>query len=114
MLPVGGGVLQVFFFRWLRRMRWSPERPALQVTLPPTWLTAEVLETVRHSIAMLLIVGTGWLLIGLISVVDHFLDKRVALDISDNLIARGAFTTRSWSCAPSSRLSSESSGRAPC
>ena len=65
---------------------------AFRVTLPLADLTPEVLETVRHAAAMLLIVGTGWLLIASASVLDDFLDKRFVVDVADNLTARSVHT----------------------
>jgi small-conductance mechanosensitive channel len=65
---------------------------ALQSTLPLVRLTGEGLAIARHSIAMLLILGLGWLLIGLTSVLDEFLHRRFVLDIADNLTARRVHT----------------------
>lgn len=65
---------------------------AVRIFLPLAGLSEEVLETVHHSIAMLLILGAGWLLIALTSVFDEFLDRRFVLDIADNLTARRVHT----------------------
>jgi small-conductance mechanosensitive channel len=65
---------------------------ALRVTLPLAELSGGVLETIRHSIEMLMILGTGWVLIALTAVLDDFLDKRFVLDIADNLTARRVHT----------------------
>jgi len=65
---------------------------ALRISLPLARLSGEVLETVRHSMAVLLILGTGWLLIALTSVLDEFLNKHFVIDIADNLTARRVHT----------------------
>jgi small-conductance mechanosensitive channel len=65
---------------------------ALRISLPAAALSGARLEIVRHSLAMLLILTTGWLLIALTSVLDEFLNQRFVLDIRDNLTARRVHT----------------------
>jgi small-conductance mechanosensitive channel len=65
---------------------------ALRISLPAAELSGALLEIVRHSLAMLLILTTGWLLIALTSVLEEFLNERFVLDIRDNLTARRVHT----------------------
>ncbi|HEY5658033.1 MAG TPA: mechanosensitive ion channel domain-containing protein [Myxococcota bacterium] len=65
---------------------------ALRVSLPAAALTGAPLEIALHSLAMLIIVAIGWLLIALTSVLNEFLDQRFVLDIRDNLTARRVHT----------------------
>jgi small-conductance mechanosensitive channel len=63
-----------------------------RLTLPVATLSGGLEETVRHILAILLILGTGWLLIALTSVLDEFIDKRFVIEIRDNLTARRMHT----------------------
>lgn len=65
---------------------------ALRTTLPLAELSDRVLDTVDHGVAMLLILGTGWMLAAFTAVLDDFVDKRFVLDKADNLTARRVHT----------------------
>jgi small-conductance mechanosensitive channel len=63
-----------------------------RLTLPVAKFSGGMEETIRHVLAILLILGTGWLLIALTSVLDEFIDKRFVIEIRDNLTARRVHT----------------------
>lgn len=64
----------------------------LRLSLPLSDLSGSTLDFVRQTVAILLIVGVGWLLISLTSVLDEFLDERFLLTVQDNLMARRIHT----------------------
>jgi small-conductance mechanosensitive channel len=65
---------------------------AIRISLPLTEFSGAALDALRQPIALLMILGTGWLLIALTSVIDDFIDERFLIDARDNLRARRVHT----------------------
>jgi small-conductance mechanosensitive channel len=63
-----------------------------RLMLPVMALSGGQAEAIRHILAILLILGIGWLLVALTSVLDQFVHKRFVLAIPDNLMARRVHT----------------------
>jgi small-conductance mechanosensitive channel len=63
-----------------------------RLMLPVMALSGGQAEAIRHILAILLILGIGWLLVALTSVLDQFVHKRFVLAIPDNLLARRVHT----------------------
>lgn len=79
--------------KFLRRpLRLLVATVLFRLTLPVTTLSGWLEETIRHTLAILIILGIGWLLVALTSVLDEFIQKRFVIGIRDNLTARRVHT----------------------
>ncbi len=65
---------------------------AIVIVLPLLKLPAELLEGVRHIVALGMIGATAWLAINLTAVFDDFISSKFKIDVSDNLLARRVHT----------------------
>jgi small-conductance mechanosensitive channel len=65
---------------------------AIVIVLPFLKLPAELLEGLRHIVALGMIGATAWLAINLTAVFDDFMSSKFKIDVSDNLMARRVHT----------------------
>ena len=65
---------------------------AVRVALPAAELPDALAEVLEHASELLLIGGSGWLLVSLTTVLDRHLHAHYLLDVADNLTARRIHT----------------------
>ena len=65
---------------------------AILIVLPSLKLPPDLLEDVRHIVALGMITAAAWLAISLTAVFDDFISSKFKIDVSDNLLARRVHT----------------------
>ncbi len=65
---------------------------AIVIVIPSLRLPADLLEGVRHIVALGMIGAAAWLAISLTAVFDDFISSKFKIDVSDNLLARRVHT----------------------
>jgi hypothetical protein len=69
-------------------LRWLGPALGVHVALDLASLPAEMLETVRHTLLVILIALGGWLAAGFVHVLEAAIGQRFDLSVTDNLRAR--------------------------
>ena len=65
---------------------------AIVIVLPSLKLPPDLLEVVRHIVALGMIGSAAWIAINLTAVFDDFISSKFKIDVSDNLLARRVHT----------------------